>query len=276
MFFDYYFLPSIWLHERRFSAPLLGILLSVSLIFIAGFDTVMAKDTLVSNQSQSSQPTARSSNSLWVTVGGFGAVNGSFITQPNDKIFTPPESPNTRIDIPYPGFGGVGGGGGLRVELGWRALSLGLGYTLSADQADGRLNGQTFTLSQTTHHLPLILRAELPSDSVRPSLFGGPEWVFASTPTLEIPTLFQGSVYRGAKAEDYLGWCFGFGFDFMIDTHWRIPLRFKAVYAPYESENIKDYIYFTSNTSTGDQIDFKSAWVWQAQVSLGLSYTFDL
>ena len=57
---------------------------------------------------------------------------------------------------------------GLNLGIAWKALSLDVGLDWSMDQGEGRINGQGFTLSRTTRHIPLTLRAEIPNCRLDP------------------------------------------------------------------------------------------------------------
>lgn len=219
------------------------------------------------NEARAEEKSSAKPLQLYVSAHGF--VNGSFISEPSDKTVS--EYPGYLI--PYPGFGGVGGGGGAEFGVNWKALSLDLGFDYSADQAEGRLNGQALTLSQTTYHLPLTIRLSLPQAKlVRPSLFGGIDWVTAADTQLDAK-YFSG--IEAAESESYTGWRFGFGFEVFLSNTLSIPFRVQAVYAPMNNENLDDRVEIVAlNGGTLTSYKIKSKWEWQPQVSLGFTYYF--
>lgn len=201
-----------------------------------------------------------------------GFANGSFISEPKSKTLT---YNGGLIQLPYPGFGGVGGGAGLSVGMAWRALSLDLGFDWSQDQAEGRIDGETYTMSQSSYHIPLILRAELPSLTVRPSLFVGLDWVSTKNSKLEQPSYVTLSpALLDPQESSYTAYVFGFGFDFMINEQLRLPFRLSAVYAPLSREDLNERVDIELFNNQMSGFRFKSQWEWQPRLSLGLSYDF--
>jgi hypothetical protein len=109
---------------------------------------------------------------------------------------------------------------------------------------------------------------------VSPSLFGGPEWVFPGEGTLKKPSfLTLIPAWVGIQNQSYMAWHFGFGFDFVIDDHFAIPLRFKGVYAPEQRDTLNDFFTPSSDLSQPGLL-VNSTWEWQAMISLGLTYRF--
>ena len=216
---------------------------------------------------QTLEPASQSTKEYRAYFTANGFVNGSFITEPKSK--TLPNNGQLLV-LPYPGFGGVGGGGGLNIGIAWKALSLDIGLDWSVDQGEGRINGQTFSLSQTTRHIPLTMRVEIPNWAVRPSLIGGIDWVSSTDTKLETPIGFISSpALLDPESQDYTAWIFGFGLDFMLNDTLRIPFRILAVYAPLDRSDLSERIELESNG-----FRFNSQWEWQPRISLGLSYDF--
>ena len=221
---------------------------------------------------QAQESSLDSSKEFRAYFGASGFVNGSFITEPKSK--TLPNNGQLLI-LPYPGFGGVGGGGGLNLGIAWKALSLDIGLDWSVDQGEGRINGQGFTLSQTTRHIPLTLRAEIPNWSVRPSILGGIDWVSSSDTKLETPVGFISSpTLLNPESHDYTAWLFGIGLDFILNDTLRIPFRILAVYAPLDRTDLSERIELEKNGNAITGFRYNSQWEWQPRVSLGLSYNF--
>jgi hypothetical protein len=218
---------------------------------------------------------AEDPNEFRAYIDGHGFVNGSFISEPKSKTF--PTDTGVYL-LPYPGFGGVGGGGGMSLGIGWQAVSLDIGFDWSSDQAEGRIDGFTYTMSQTTQHIPLTLRLEVPNLMVRPSLIAGVDWVSTSNPKLEKPSNYViNPPLLDPKEDSYTAWRFGFGFDFMINDRLRVPFRLIAIYAPIDRSDLTDYIKEeTGPTGLTTGFKYRSKWEWQPQVTLGLTYDFHL
>jgi hypothetical protein len=206
---------------------------------------------------------------LRVAVSAAGAVQGSFITKPDNEYY---RALNLNFDVPYSGYGGVGGAAALSAEVAWKVLGLSVGYLHGFDSAKGKIDGQALSLSQTTHHIPITLRAELPSALVRPSLFGGIDWVSASSTTLES---YPGSLYKTARAESYQAWMFGLGFDFMLTPQLRLPVRLYGIFNPAKRDSLNDAIspqFSLDSPSSFGTFELRSEWTWQAGVSVGVSF----
>ena len=229
-------------------------------------------------KSQSATPTkpVQSAKPFRAYGGAVGSVTGSFIPEPKNKTI---EIGDQTLIAPYPGFGGVGGGGGILLGVGWRALSLDVGVAWSVDQGEGRIDGQTYTISQTTRHIPLTLRAEIPDLKVRPSAFVGVDWVSPSDAELEQPTLLTFvPPITGTYSEDYTALRFGIGLEIMVNPRLRIPFRVTGIYAPMDRDTIDDLVVQDQAVPNGPTtgIRYRSTWNWQAQVSLGIIYDFAL
>ena len=265
-------------HAGSLSASLSRALLSRALLtraLLSGFLLTLsaspshALDAPPSGAEVTPTPALSDLHELRVAVSAFGAVQGSFITKPDNEYYS--DGP-LRYDIPYSGYGGVGGAMGLSFEVAWKVLGLSLGYTHSLDAAKGKIDGQTLSLSQTTHHVPLTLRAELPSALVRPSVFGGLDWVSASNTSL---TSYPGSPYKSARAESYQAWMFGLGFDVMLTSTLRLPIRLYGVLNPVTRASLNDAISPQGPLiaqGVAPNIELRSEWVWQAGVSVGVSF----
>ena len=254
----------------------LNLMLSTCIFFLS--HQGLAKDISDTNQtkeiSADKQPddssgfnTGKQPLGIKIYGGAGGFVNGSFLLKAKSDFYN---GSYTAESVPSPTWGGVGGGGGAHLGIRWKALSLDIGYEGSIDQAEGKINGLTYAIEQTTNHMPLTLRLELPSTTVRPSIFGGLDWVSISRSSTKRPT--SGFIYQvDTIYDDYTAWRFGLGIEIIVDEHLRIPLRFLANYAPTERENLDDVLELDL---TNMQIRYKSEWVWQPQISLSVVYDF--
>ncbi len=214
-----------------------------------------------------------------VGVSALGFVNGSFLTElsEGDKVRTGPNGAQVRAL--YPGFGGVGGGGGLTVSGMWRGIvGLELGFFYSLDQGKGDLTLDTtkidVTLSQEAFHLPIMVKVAAPVKPVRPFLFIGPEFVFPSEPEAESSLPVTPAV--AAVADNYLTLAFGFGFEFMLPVQGadvRIPLILRGAWNPSLGDSIDDRLD-TEGCSVTEPCPFVTEWEWQTEVALGVAYYF--
>lgn len=216
----------------------------------------------------------------------FGLVNGSFLTEPSeaDKYVVTPDG-RRASGVPYPGFGGVGGGGGASIVGAWRGI-LGVELQLfdSLDQGSGDINNVEFTIGQTAWHLGLLMRVGLPTTHVRPYLFGGPEFVFPSEAELTFtktqPQAVQDLV--GATADDYIAWAMGIGAEFVLpgDYDLRIPLALRFVLNPTVSDIVEDRTVNDITCPSPSQPcrlnkqTFVSEWQYQVAVQLGFAWYF--
>lgn len=205
----------------------------------------------------------------------YGMAVGSFLTEveDEDKMAT---VNGTNMQVVYPGFGGFGGAGGLAVDVTYAGIiGLQLGLYGSKDGASGSINNEDFEITQTALHVPVLLRAAIPTDSVRPYIFLGPEFVFPSDPELDKPV--AGMVAVSAEAETYGVFTFGFGFEFMLPVDGmdaRIPFSLRGMYNPGVEAGLNGRATYEAEGSTLTAAKFNSEWEWQAAVSLGIAFYF--
>ncbi len=265
-------------------------ILLLSALFVLPFGAPASAQVTQANATPAATPApsegAPASHREWeVGASIFGFGNGNFIEQPKgaDK------------DEPYPGFAGAGGGGGIGLGAMWRGtIGLELQIIKSQENAEGALNFDfgtvTLQMDQSSWHIPLILKIAAPTNSVRPFLFVGPDFVFpeasgtsdpasvriiqagagqGTNPLNDAPTT---ELKLGAHAESYTAWTFGFGFDFLLDVGGpdiRIPLTFRGSYNPDLPVKASERSRITNTAK-----EYLSEWEWQAFVSLGVAYYF--
>jgi hypothetical protein len=212
-------------------------------------------------------------------VGVLGFVNGSFFSEPADEDKVRTSANGTQRLTLYPGFGGVGGGGGLSFTGMWRGivgLEIGAGYSL--DQGKGQLQtnrGETdFTLTQTAWHVPILLRVAAPLDQVRPLGWIGVEWVVPGAPDVEV----SGPLVAGldAEADTYMTLAFGFGFEFKVyesgPNELRIPFLIRGRWNPSLGTGLDGRV--NTDKCAADVCTFITEWEYQAEVNLGLAWYF--
>ncbi len=214
-------------------------------------------------------------------VGAFGGVIGSFMLEPSEKnkLFT---FMGAIVDVPYSGFGGVGGGGGITASALYKGV-IGLEVQLykAEESVGGHLDiGGTrhkITLNKSVWHLPLLLKLAAPTRGVRPFLFGGFDFVFSGD--AEIDTTLTPS---GALGDAYTAANFGLGFDFILPIDGqdiRIPLMLRGSRNFGLGESVEDLMDLDNCRLQGRGLVcgniYRTAWHWQAFVSLGVSYHFE-
>jgi hypothetical protein len=216
-----------------------------------------------------------------------GFVVGSFIDKPSasQKIAT---LGTTKAQYPYPGFAGVGGGGGLTINALWKGvIGVQLGLWNAQESASGTLDIYDYTrpgasgtkhemtFSKSSWHLPVLLKLAAPTKTVRPFLVVGGDFIFPSTSDLD-------TTYLGASADDqsYSAFHFGFGLDFLMDIDGvdvRIPLNFRGNYNTGLGDTVDDRVDFSGcsvgmgNTVGCSGYSYRTDWQYQAFVSLGIA-----
>lgn len=205
----------------------------------------------------------------------YGLAVGSFMTsvEDDDKFAT---INGERVQVVYPGFGGFGGAGGLAVDISYAGIiGVQLGLYGSKDGATGSINNVDFEITQTALHVPVLLRAAIPNDSVRPYIFMGPEFIFPSDPEVDKP--IAGLVAVSAEAETYGVFTFGFGFEFMLPVEGmdaRIPFSLRGMYNPGVEAGLTGRAEYEAEGNVLTAAKFNSEWEWQAAVSLGIAFYF--
>jgi hypothetical protein len=180
------------------------------------------------------------------------------------------------VQVVYPGFGGFGGGGGLMVDVSFRGIiGVQLGLYGTRGGASGSINDVDFEIVQNAFHVPVLLKAAIPTDSVRPYLFLGPEFVFPGDP--EVDNDMPGGVAVAAKADTYGVFSFGFGFEFMLPVEGmdvRLPFNLRGLYNPGYDNTLDGRAEYTADGDVLTGATFVTEWEWQAAVSLGLAFYF--
>ncbi|MEE2789971.1 MAG: hypothetical protein VX589_21695 [Myxococcota bacterium] len=228
-----------------------------------------------------------------VGVTAFGFVTGSFIDEAPDGNTI--QRGNILIDVPYGGFAGVGGGGGLGLSAMWRGIiGLELQAFASSESAEGTLT-QTMTGAKTTlnidqfrWHFPVLLKIAAPTSSVRPHAFIGFDFVTAGDASLDVSPTYLVNPFS-VKSDAYTALRFGLGMEIMLPVpgvDLRIPINFAGNYNyglgdGLEPDRITLGCSQTSTTvstpfdpSQCTRIEYGSAWKYQAQFTLGLAYYF--
>ena len=199
-----------------------------------------------------------------------GYVGGSFLTEPSDKSV----AEGIPQEYVYPGFAGVGGGGGVGLQLayeGWLGLVVDVLYT--SDKGRGTISGVDVTIGQMALHVPVMARLAIPSEHFRPFIQVGPEFVFPG----EAEADYDQDRVRGsakANASSYMSVAFGVGCEFMLPIEGvdlRVPFALRGNINPSTPDTARDRMTISESQQ---QMDMNSEWEYQAGISLGLSYYF--
>jgi hypothetical protein len=223
-----------------------------------------------------------------VGVGALGYVGGNFLTELEDskKVVTVHTDHGDKLGaLPYPGFGGVGGGGGISLDAAWRGIvGLEVDLLYLRDRGKGDVDGYTIEMSQWDLHVPVLLKLELPAGMVRPFLMAGPDFVIPGDTDVKFdaPSSVHFTIegldthYKG-KADPYIALTFGLGFEIRLPTpgvDLRIPLTLRGTYDSGVGDKGDDRESVDCHASTGCTITLKSEWEWQAAGTLGLAWYF--
>jgi hypothetical protein len=258
-----------------------NLLLSFSLLLLCSYSHSFAQEE---NQENASNLQKNKKNSDFkVSIGAFGLVNGSFLAEPKEKTLQYSNNGQTStLQMAYPGFGGVGGGGGLNLEFAWRWVGLSFDMTRSKDQGSGDLDDLNRDLGQMAWRLPLMLKLMLPGKSVTPYLLVGWEWVkndsaewSEAKSNLQLPGIsVNGRNYMyDAYSQNTSGLIFGFGFDIHLIPHLSLPIRLRGHHVSMNKDTLDELVKIDQDNA---KILFRSVWEWQADLTIGLKYDFDL
>lgn len=223
-----------------------------------------------------------------IGIGAAGLMNGTFMgTVPDDQKHL--DYQGTEVGgLTYPGFWGLGGGGGVQLNAMYKgAIGMELDLLYSHDSGTGKITVDSetgseefhLTLSQGAFHIPLLVKAAIPLKSVRPFLLVGPEFVLPGDPEAEKDSDGVATKYS-AWADPYINLQAGFGFEFILPVSGvdlRIPLSFRYSGNFGTGDGLKGRMEIDSahNTPEGTQLDalsYSSEWQHQAFITLGVSW----
>jgi opacity protein-like surface antigen len=214
-------------------------------------------------------------NREWaVGVGGLGYVGGNFLSEPSDETYP---FGNRRVAVPYPGFGGVGGGGGLAIAAMWRGiLGVELDLLYTVDSGTGQINDRDVTITNNALHIPITLRAQIPYAQVRPFALIGIDCIVNTGSSAEADSALLADL--DAEGTSGVALHFGVGFDFLLPTEpdIRIPLTLRASMRSLDSDDLTDR-YSDISVSSGTNLrsaTFKSDFEWHAGATLGVMFYF--
>ena len=231
----------------------------------------VAAATLIAGAAQAKKPRKHEFG-----IGAMGVVNGSFIGEPSakEKIY------KDQASLPYPGFAGVSGGGGLSLSYMYQGyIGAELDVLYMNEQGTGSYDfGVTsidVDISQSAIHLPLMLKAAIPFRSTRPFIMVGPELVLPVDSKVEAGAI---SSLKTASADPYVALGFGLGMDIILpiqDADVRIPISFRGNWTPGFSRDVDDrYPAVAINGNTASVEEISTEWEFQAFFTLGVAYHF--
>lgn len=198
-------------------------------------------------------------------VGLMGTLGGNFLDKPDRQLLEP--------DI-YPGYGGVTYGGGLVLD--GRVLDDVLGLEVdvlrSRDKGSGDVTFTspqgslqlTHTIGQSAWHVPVLVKATIPTPFAGVQFMLGPEFVFPSDAESKTNPDFPG--LTRARADSYTMVTAGVGVEIKIPTpnlEFRIPIGLRFSYNPGVGSDFADRVKLTS------PIEYESEWRFAAHLTAG-------
>lgn len=232
---------------------------------------------------------------LWVSLGartavaeiapelelGLGLVTslgGSFLDQPTDKA----QVPGGAVSLVYPGFAGVGGGGGLSLELRWRQIfSVELNLLLSLDRGAAYIDLVRVEIGQTAWHVPVLFKAVYPGERLKP--WAGLGFAVVQPVALEAntaPLLPETATRIGSQAGTYGLLQLAVGLEILLpidDVDLRVPLGLRGAWNPGSPDAARDraaYTFRPQDPLVVDTVIFSSEWQYHLGATLGLAVYF--
>lgn len=161
-------------------------------------------------------------------VGVRGSLGGSYSGSPETLSA---EVEGVEVDpVPYEGWWGFGGGGGLTLDAryaGW--LGLELGVLVTEDTGEEELDDGFLVGTNVSLHLPFVVVLTLPARGLRPLLLVGYELVVPLSTTSEYDGTTLESVSTEASAYGLLHTGLGFEVDLPVDGYdLRVPFALRV------------------------------------------------
>ena len=205
-----------------------------------------------------------------IGVGAKGGVNFSGITKPDDKTLN-----NTRY--PYPGFFGVGGGGGLFIEPRFlNIIGLEIGFLYEASQGSGDLdfttNGRTISdtviISSTDLVIPIHVKAALPMAPTVSFLLGiGADIAIPLDQKVE-SDVFSNLDVKAREMTTYLGFQLGVEIDLKVI---RIPIEFRGRWNGNHADDLS-----TRMDAESGKLLYIPDWELQGMLYIGAIYPIEI
>lgn len=210
---------------------------------------------------------------LELGVGVIGQVAGNFIDRPNDTTV----APGSTVELVYPGFGGVGGGGGLSAELRFRGfLALQIDLILSSDRGVGYIDLLRVSVGQTSLHVPILAKVIYPGEAVRPSFALGADLVFPQALSISTDPLLPATATTFAiQAGPYAMLMAALGVEFILpfkNVDLRVPVSLRGAINPGTPAAARDRAAYTLDGTQVRSVTFSSEWQYHLSFNVGVSY----
>lgn len=209
------------------------------------------------------------------TVGAsvFGMAAGNFLAEPANDTLTLSNGVSAEAGT-YPGFAGVGAGFGFGADVRYRSfVGLEVNLVRSTDRGKGDIGSATVEIGETAWHVPLFIKAMLPTPVMEPSVFVGPEFVFPGDAEATVtPSQPKGTTQLSASAERYTMLTFGFGFEFKLPLpiDLRIPLTLRGSINPSTADTLDERATHEISGTTVMSVDYVSEWQYRVAATLGV------
>lgn len=218
-------------------------------------------------------------------VGLLGVMSGNFLDKPSDTHLTLPNGAKASTET-YPGFGGVGGGAGLMLDVRYRDIvGLEIDVLRTKDRGHGTLtlNGRDFEIDigQSAWHVPIYAKLVAPMPTVRPMVFAGVDLVFPSSASATVTNDDLLVTDVGAYNDSYTMLGGGIGVEICLPVEGidlRIPVTLRGALNTGVTDQLDDRVK-TNVEQVGNgyalrRIDYDSSWKYEAQATLGVSAHF--
>ncbi len=210
---------------------------------------------------------------LELGIGVLGQVGGNFIDRPEDVAVTP----GNPVELVYPGFGGLGGGGGLSLDLRYKKfIGVQMDLMLSSDRGVGYIDLLRVSIGQTSIHVPIMAKLLYPGDTVRPSIALGVD--FIAPQSLEIttdPLLPSTATLFGSQASAHAMIVGAIGVEFLLPyegADLRIPVSIRGGINPSTPDAARDRAAYVLDGTLVRSVIFDSAWQYHLSFNIGVSY----
>jgi hypothetical protein len=210
-----------------------------------------------------------------VGVGAFFNAGGTFMTQPSDL------SHPQVAELPFSGWAGFSPGGGVSFDVRFfDAIGLEIDVIRSVDQAQSEytINNTDvrFGVRTPAWHIPILLKAGIPSNGVSPNIFLGA--LVVAPGEVDFPDVPGVPWEMTAQTSTYTRFMFGLGFEGRLpidDVDIRIPFAIRGALAPgYPAAATDRATYDITPDNVLLSMDYDLRWQYHAGVTLGVAYYF--
>jgi len=209
-------------------------------------------------------------------VGGFFNAGGTFMTQPQDRTH-----PDFAGELPFSGWAGFSPGGGFALDFRFRDfIGIEVDVIRSTDKAETEytINGTDyrFGVRIPSWHIPIMLKAGIPSKGVSPNLFIGVNTVIPGA--IDFPQPAGIPWQMTAQSKTYSHFLFGLGFEGRLPIEGvdiRIPFTLRGSLNPnYPDAAVDRAVYDIDPNGVFRSMEYDLRWQYHAAVTLGVAYYF--